>query len=134
MGVLWLPRAERVTCPNCRGRKSDHWPFGPCTICNGKGYTTAQKAQEVINRRNQMGVEGLEDVVGENPETTEEPVEELEVVDEPAEESEPLVDVPGEPENPSDSPEDSPPIEAPDTDPVAPEDDHYDPEADPDGA
>lgn len=33
-----------ATCPNCHGRDSSRWPFGPCTICNGTGQTTPETA------------------------------------------------------------------------------------------
>lgn len=37
-----------VRCPNCKGRDSSHWPFGPCTICEGSGKTTEERAAEVL--------------------------------------------------------------------------------------
>lgn len=40
-----------MTCPNCRGRDSSHWPFGPCTICGGTGQTTPEKAAQVVANR-----------------------------------------------------------------------------------
>lgn len=40
-----------VTCPNCQGRPSSHWPGGPCTICNGTGRTTPLKANPIHDAR-----------------------------------------------------------------------------------
>lgn len=44
-----------VKCPNCRGRDSSHWPFGPCTICNGTGETTPESAAAITARRLRKG-------------------------------------------------------------------------------
>lgn len=40
-----------VTCPNCKGHSSEHWPFGPCTVCGGFGKTTPERAAEVEANR-----------------------------------------------------------------------------------
>jgi hypothetical protein len=37
-----------VICPNCKGRPSDHWPGGVCTVCGGLGKTTPERAAEVL--------------------------------------------------------------------------------------
>lgn len=45
-----------VQCPNCKGKDSSRWPFGPCTICNGMGVTTSEKAAYVIANRKANGI------------------------------------------------------------------------------
>jgi len=42
---------NRVRCPNCKGRDSSHWPFGPCTICKGVGKVTVDRTGEGFARR-----------------------------------------------------------------------------------
>lgn len=37
-----------AVCPNCKGKSSAHWPFGPCTICRGTGQTTQEKRDQVL--------------------------------------------------------------------------------------
>lgn len=42
---------QLVICPNCDGKDSSHWPFGPCKICNNSGVTTPEKAEEILKAR-----------------------------------------------------------------------------------
>ena len=41
-----------VVCPNCNGKDSSKWQFGPCKVCNNKGITTEEKAKDIIDARN----------------------------------------------------------------------------------
>lgn len=39
---------ELVVCPNCKGKSSSYWLFGPCTVCGGSGKTTPERRAQVI--------------------------------------------------------------------------------------
>ena len=42
---------SEVICPNCNGKDTSNWPFGPCKVCNNSGVTTRAKAEEIIKAR-----------------------------------------------------------------------------------
>lgn len=40
-----------TVCPNCMGRNSSYWPFGPCTVCKGTGKTTKAVADKIREKQ-----------------------------------------------------------------------------------
>lgn len=80
----WKWRAERRCRKLNKEREVDYYRHEVLDMRDGTWAVVTLQNQLRPIRSTEMGVEGLDEVVGETPEPSEEPMEELEVVDEPA--------------------------------------------------